>query len=352
MMSSADDSAVSGIEEIERLIVPFDAGFTKEDLVSARRRISELEAKPVEDRDYRARLAAWSGRLFLLEGSRSEAAKALAASREALPGNIPAAVLASRLERDAAKRLDLIAETLRLEASSGGHTAAADGSGELLIERARTFLEQGLYREAAAAFDMAFARLAEVYERTYRPDRDNAWDMRGVAPGSGKTSEIAQLAVLTWRDAIELTKNETGLLTFLTAGRNRPAEEIFSQLAGREFIPARQSVSLTQMSGAATPDDALTRAGAAWYLWRLVAENLSDKSLLERYSSRYRPVRNPQSPIADVPVWSVFFDAILGCVEWEIMSLPDGAAFSPAASVRGTAFLAMLAKAEAEAAVR
>jgi hypothetical protein len=52
-----------------------------------------------------------------------------------------------------------------------------------------------------------------------------------------------------------------------------------------------------------------------------------------------------QSPIPDIPVESVFFDSVLGCVEREIMSLPDGKRFSPQERIRGTAFHAMLLKA-------
>ena len=336
-LSSADSFSFAALDEIENLVVSFDAGHTREDLAFARRQIRELEAKPVADREYRARLAAWSGRLFLLEGSRSEAARQLASSREALPGDIQAAVLASRLEQDAARRLALLDEALRLEEGEAG--------GELLIERARTFLDTGRYRDAVAAFDTAFARLSAVYGETYSSARDMAWDMRNVEPGAGATARLAQLETLSWRDAIELTRSETSLLTFLTAGRNWPPEEIFPRLVDRGFIPAGQSVTSAQLSGRPLLTDNLTRAGAAWYLWHLVAENRADRSLLDRYSVRMRTARSPQSPIADVPVWSAFFDAICGCVEWEIMSLPDGRNFSPAGPVRGTAFLAMLARA-------
>ena len=338
MLSSADGSAAAALEETENAIVAFDAGFTREDLAAARGRIRDLEARPVSDREYRARLAAFSGRLYILEGRRSEAQKQLAVSREALPGCVQAAVLASRLEEDAAKRLGLIGEALKREE---GELAG----GELYIERARTFMDTGSYREAVAAFDTAFARLSPVYRQTYGPARDRAWELRNVQ--GGNTARLAQLDSLSWREAIELTRGETNLLTFLTAGRDWPAGDIFTRLAGRGFIPAAEPVSVTEFTGKPLMRDTVSRAGAAWYLWRLVAENRADKSLLDRYSSRYRTALNPQSPVADVPVGSVFFDAILGCVEWEIMNLSDGRNFSPSENVRGAAFLAMLAKAAA-----
>ena len=336
-VQGADSASAAALEEIQNIIVSFDAGHTKEELASARRQVSELESRPIVDKEYRARLAAWSGRLFLLEGSRSEAARKLAASREALPGDIQAAVLASRLEGDGAKRLALIDEALKRE--------AADAGGELYIERARTFLDMGHYRDAVAAFDTALPRLPLMYTETYKQSRDKAWDMRSVQPGAGAAERLAQLDTLSWQDAIELTKSETGLLTFLTAGRDWPAAEIFTRLRERGFIPMDQNVNNQELIGNPLLGDTMTRAGAAWYLWHLVAENRADKSLLERYSIRYKAVRNPRSPIPDVPLWSAFFNVVCGSVEWEIMNLPDGKNFQPGGMVRGTAFLAMLAKA-------
>jgi tetratricopeptide (TPR) repeat protein len=338
MLSSFDEAAGADITELEKLIVSFDAGFTPEQLAAARRYTGELERKPVQDRVFRAQLAAWSGRLYLLEQERRKAAEQLALSRELLPGSVQGMVLAARLELDFQKRLALIDEFLRLEPSSG----------ELTLERARTFLEMDHYREAAAAFDAAFARLSpEVYEAVYRPDRNRAWDMRNILPGAeATTSEIVQRPVVSWRDVIQLTKTETGLLTFLTAGKEWSNEELFSRLADRSFIPAVQDAALTEMSaGNPSISGAVLRSGAAWFLWHLVAENRSDKSLLTRYSARYRNARNPASPIPDIPLGSVFFDSVLGCVEREIMTLPDGRIFAPNENLRGAAFLNMLGKA-------
>jgi tetratricopeptide (TPR) repeat protein len=325
------------IEELEKTIVAFDAGHDSGRLEAARRRVTEMDAQPVQDRAFKAHLAAWSGRLYLLEGARSDAAKQLAASRELLPGNIQASVLAARLERDAGKRLELIEEALKADPSSG----------ELVIERARVFLEQNRYREAAAAFDTAFARLSPVYGETYRADRNRAWDMRDIAPGEGAAAAIARLPVLSWGDVIELTKKETELLTFLTAGKDWPNEDLFSRLAARSFIPSSQKADLTELpAGTPAMGDTVLRSGAAWFLWRLVAENRSDKALLTRYSGRYRNRRPiPGSPVTDIPVSSVFFDSVLGCVEREIMTLPDGKSFFPQETVRGAAFLNMLGRA-------
>ncbi|MDR1178121.1 MAG: hypothetical protein LBK64_04770, partial [Spirochaetaceae bacterium] len=67
------------------------------------------------------------------------------------------------------------------------------------------------------------------------------------------------------------------------------------------------------------------------------------RSLLSRRSSQYR-AGGRNSPIPDVPLDSVFFDAVLGCIEREIMALPDGRNFQGSESIRGAAFYDMLKK--------
>jgi tetratricopeptide (TPR) repeat protein len=322
--------------ELEKTIVAFDAAHDSARLDAARRRIEEMDARPVQDRAFKAHLAAWSGRLYLLEGARGSAEKQLAVSREFLPGNIQASILAARLEREAGKRLGLLEAALKADPSSA----------ELGIERARVFLEQNRYREAAAAFDTAFVRLPPVYGETYLADRNRAWDLRNIAPGESAAAAIAQLPVLSWGDVIDLAKNETGLLAFLTAGKDWPTEELFSRLAARTFIPSSQDAGLAELPpGRPAIGDTVLRSGAAWFLWRLVAENRSDKTLLTHYSDRYRKRPDLPNPVADIPASSAFFDPVLGCVSREIMALPDGKSFFPKETVRGAAFLNMLGKA-------
>jgi hypothetical protein len=53
---------------------------------------------------------------------------------------------------------------------------------------------------------------------------------------------------------------------------------------------------------------------------------------------------NARSPVADMPLNSPFFDSILGCVEMEFMSLPDGRNFVPNEKIQGSAYLVMLRK--------
>ncbi|MDR2019305.1 MAG: hypothetical protein LBQ14_00900 [Treponema sp.] len=334
--TSLDESAAADISELENRIVPLDNAFTRQDLSSLRQRINDLEKKALQDSVYRALLAAWSGRLFLLEGKNNDAGKQLLLSERLDPGNVQALVLAARLEQDPLKRLDLI-----------GAYPETGVSGELQIERGRALITLQRYAEAVAAFDNAFVRLAsrEIYRETYQPVRDQAWELRDAGGIENRTAEILLRPSLSWRDIIELTVNETNLLRFLTAGRDWPAGELFNRLLERSFIPLNQDVTVTEW-GTRKPsqDDRVLRSGAAWYLWHLLAENRADRGLLTRYSNRYAARGGQRSPVPDLPLGSPYFDSVLGCVEREIMSLPDGRNFIPGETIRGAAFLGMLRK--------
>jgi hypothetical protein len=347
------DAARRGdLAELEELIVPLDrsSGEGRDALIRARNRIAELEKNPSADTEYAGALAAWSGRLHLLEGRTGDAARKLKESQSLSPGNTQSLILALRLEADPQKRLALIDQELRIAGPAGGSGLSAEASSPIAalhIERGRTLMELHRYGEAAGAFDTAFVgSLPRVYGETYGESRALAWELRDTQPEtrSGIMTIMAQ-ETGHWGDLIELTKAETDLLRFLTAGRDLPASELFKRLVERSFIPAAQDISLNEWP-AANPrmEDQVLRSGAAWFLWRLYAENRADRGLLSRYSSRYAGRTNAQSPIADLPLLSPFFDAILGCVETEIMALPDGRNFIPAGPIRPSVFLGMLRK--------
>ena len=121
--------------------------------------------------------------------------------------------------------------------------------------------------------------------------------------------------------------------------------ELFKALVERSIIPRSQDIILADFNGirlSPALQDIVLRSGAAWYIWHLYAENRADRGLLTRYSSRY-PDR---SPIPDIIRNSAFFDAVLGCIEREFMSLPDGRNFNGGGTVAGAEFLMLLKKLE------
>ena len=343
LISSIDEAAMADLLTLEETIVNLEAAPARNALAEARRTINSLTGVP--DADFQALLAAWSGRLYLLEGRTGEAQRELKKSQTLAPGNWPSVILESRLETDMHKRLSLVDDAIGLEDFTGVNWG---GPGELQIEKGRLLLALNRFPEAVASFDLAFSLLEDkpYYRENYKAARDRAWELRNLEEGAGRrTMDIAGQEGISWRDLVEITKTETDLLRFLTAGRDWSNDEIFRRLLERSFIPATQNININEWPETSPrPDETVLRSGAAWFLWRLNAENRANRALLSRYSSRYANAPNARSPIGDLPLLSPFFDSILGCVESEFMSLPDGRNFFPEEKVRGSAYLAMLKK--------
>ena len=326
----------AGLLEIEGKIVRLDgAGASRQELAQARRMIASLDGT-VADPVFEAALAAWSGRLFLLDGRTADAGRELQRSRSLSPYNIPSQVLSFRLERDLAARLSMIDRSLEIEGPRG----------ELLAERGRALFELNRFPEAVAAFDSAFVLLAErpFYEEALGVFRDRAWELRAMDPGAaGRTVDIVLQEEITWRDLIEITRSETDLLRFLTAGRDWPGDTLFNQLLDRAFIPRSQDTTAIGPPGPRpAPTEVVLRSGAAWFLWHLHAENRANRGLLTQYSSRFATIPNARSPIPDLDIRSPFIDSILGSVESQFMFLPDGRNFMPHERVRGADYLLMV----------
>jgi len=334
----------NSLSEIEKLVVPLEALGPNEarsktaDIAAARRLITSMERDSSADADYSGRLIAWSGRLAILEGRYTEAQRLYRQSIQVSPGNSVAAILSIRLEGDPAKRLEII------ERESAVLNQRASGAGELNIERGRALLELNRFLEAVGAFDTAFTSgINEVYSETYRAERNRAWELRNTSGVAASTLGVLGRETITWNDCIAIARDETQLLRFLTAGRTIPDNELFTRLVDRGFIPFSQDISVTQWpNDRPRPTEAITRAGAAYFIWHLYAQARADRGMLTRYSARFSTGPNPRSPIADVPPLTPFFDSILGCVETEFMSLLDGRNFRPSQPMRGADFLTIL----------
>lgn len=339
--SSADEAL---LVELGGMIIPLDKNPAKNEIAAARKKITSLEKSKVKDRNFEGRVAAWSGRLYLIEGKSKNAAEQLKKAESLFPGSVEGRILMIRLEKDLQKRKGLCEEAIK-DARGGSFFGQYN---EFNIELARVELELHNYREAVAAFDSAFPHLGPIYRSVYGEDRASAWQLRSLESGtSPKTANIAVKSAIAWDDVIELTKNETQLLRFLTGGRAMGNNELLRSLVERLIIPRSQDdIDLSVYETIKTSpslQDAVLRRGAAWYIWHLLAENRADKSILARYSSRY-PANN--SPIPDLLRRSVFFDSVLGCIEREYMSLPDGRNFFGSRPVGGAEFLMMLKKIE------
>jgi tetratricopeptide (TPR) repeat protein len=343
LYSSGGAAAQQALADLESVIVPLDAkegGELKTAAAEARKKVTEIEKSSIKDRDFEGRLAAWSGRLYLIEGKRKDAEAARKNAESLSPGSAEGRILSIRLENDPSVRATLAEDAIK-EAAGGSFYGE---NGVFQIELGRCLYELRAYREAAAAFDTAFPRLAQVYKDTYGALREKAWALRNLEGSDERTAQIALQSEINWDDALELTAGETELLSFITAGKDWPLGDLFKRLVELSIIPPTQDMGVVslydKLPSATERKSAVLRAGMAWYLWHLLAENRADKSILTRYSYRY-PGR---SPIPDLARDSVFFDSILGCVEREFMALADGRNFNGTAPVSGSDFINMIKK--------
>jgi len=346
-LNSQKDQSEKNMEAIEEAVVPLEAvggaqaRGRQSEITAARQLITNREREASTDADYSGKLLAWSGRLAIIEGKYSEAQRLYRQSTSVSAGNVPAIILGIRLEGDPAKRLELIEKELAI---SGRHSSAV-GFGELQIERGVSLTEVNRFAEAAGAFDVAFSSgINNVYRENYVNIRNRAWELRNTSGMAAGTINMMQDRV-TWNDCIKIARNETQLLRFISGGRDIGEAEFFNRLLDRAFIPYTQDIDVNEWPKT-KPDrsEFVTRAGAAWFIWHLYAEMRADRTLLSRYSSRYATGANPRSPIADIPPLSPFFDSILGSVETELLSLPDGKNFRPAQPIRGSEMLSVLKK--------
>ena len=345
-INSQRSQTEKNLTAIEEAVIPLealganDARSKTKEIASARELLGKLEKESSADADYSGKLMAWSGRLSILEGKYSEATRLYKQSSSLSPGTIPSVVLSIRLEGDPSKKLEMLEKELALL------NQRSLGIGELNIEKGHALVELNRFSEAVGAFDTAFsAGINKVYKDNYGQERDRAWELRNASGINAGSLTLLGRETITWNDCIALTKNETQLLRFITGGRNMTDADLFNRLVDRALIPFTQDVTVSQWPLARPkPDEAVTRAGAAYFIWHLYAAARADTGMLSRYSARYATGANPRSPITDIPALSPFFDSILGCVETELLSMPDGRNFRPTQSIRGAELLTILKK--------
>ncbi len=319
------EHAFAALDGYESELVLLEAEPSPDALARLRGRMSAAASQPVLERTFASRLAALTGRAALLAGDRASAEKDLKKALSLNPGDELARVLEARLERNAAKRLELLEAAL----------AASDGQKRLQAEKGRLLASSGRYAEALAAFDASLPFLPEAYERAFGAERRRALALRDASGSAKGGGSLLSDRKLTLESMAALAQEESPLVDFLTGGKTWASGVLFERLRGGGYFPDPSA-----------PGSAVVRRGdAAFFLWRLVANRKNDRTLLVRYSARYGSRPDPVSPVPDVPLVSPWFDAVLGCVEREIMELPDGRRFFPEDPVTGLEFYRWIRKA-------
>jgi hypothetical protein len=186
---------------------------------------------------------------------------------------------------------------------------------------------------AVASLDEALGRLGEAQRAYYGPVRDAALPLVGAEDAPrGAAAYIASESV-SLLGMMVIVQEDTGLLDYITGAKAWASGPLFSRLAGAGLFGPEPLA----------PGQEATRGRAAFFLWNLVAAREEDPSLLRAYSGKY--ASRQAGPVPDLPLGSWYFDAALGCVEREILSLPDGERFVPEAAISGAEVLKAARKA-------
>ena len=319
------ENAFAELEAWEGDLVLLEAEPDRAGLEGLQARLAQAGARSVLEPSWAARLAALAGRAALLAQDRAAAERELRKALSHNPADEVARVLEVRLERKPDKRKSLAEAAL----------VTAETRVRLRAELGRILLGEGRYAEALAEFDASLPFLPEAYERAYGAERRRALALRdSAAPAAGSASLLSERPA-SLQDLAALVQAESPLIDFLTGGKTWASGVLYERLRAGGFYPDPAAPGTTPAR----------RGDAAFLLWRLAANRKNDRTLLSRYSDRYRSRPNPASPVPDVPLESPWFDAILGCVEREIMDLPDGRSFRPFEPVSGLEFYRWLRKA-------
>jgi hypothetical protein len=292
-------------------------------LARARSDAAAMRAQAPLNDDYRARLAAISGDLALLAGDRGAASAALAEAQAARGDDEWVFLLRSRLaEKPEAKEAALLKGL-----------SSASSTDLLKAELGLLRYKQGRYREAVASLDDALGRLREAQRSYYGPVREAALPLVGAEDSPrGSAAYVASDPVSLLGLAVIVQEN-TGLLNYITGAKAWASGALFARLSGAGLFGP----------GPVAQGDPATRSRAAFFFWSLVAAREENDGLLRAYSGKY--ASRGGVPVPDVALGSWYFDAALGCVEREILSLPDGESFSPDATISGAEALKAARKA-------
>lgn len=324
MVASIPEEQAGEISKIEERIANMDVSFilnknipTEKDFLELHKSIQQAMGDINLMTAAQARLLALEGRVFLAEGLEDEAEECYLTAESTYKGDVQSVILGNRL--------GLVKD---MEAQ---RIVAADKPLILLEAAIQAFSNQE-YVEAVAKFDEAFISLDESYQQIYGEVRNIAWKMRNVS--SSDNSDILRKEKITLLEMLLLTQANTDYLFNFVGSKKLSDNELFSKVKESGLLDPTNPSSSSNASESIKKDTVLTRILAARFLWNLRSTRFVNDT--KSYAEQFQAAGF--SPINDVPLNSTDFDAVLGCVENEIMELIDGINFYPKDEMGGVEF--------------
>ena len=127
--------------------------------------------------------------------------------------------------------------------------------------------------------------------------------------------------------------NASDLLEPVTGGKALSTQELIRMADAAGFFDNQETMG----KGKSEYTGKISRKLCARFLWNLYVRNMGDSTLFTRYYNRYE--KYGKSPLEDVDLENPDFNGIIGCVEKEIMTVPEGTRFYPDGVVPGGDFL-------------
>lgn len=286
----------------------------------------------------KAHITAIDGLLYLLEGKKKKAENAYMDAKAVTGGDDYVMLLASKLQKTEKDSLSFCDEILSVDANNSIITMA---KGVLLYNA-------GEYDKAVALIDQAFIQFDNQgrnnYRTVYNDFRDKVWTLYSTGISSEKGSEDLTKE-LSKEDMVFLAYAKSSALTDLTRGTKLNKNQLYNKVfAAGLFNAAKDSENLQNSAALITDSQSINRLACARFLWNLYVLNKGNPQLASRYTSRYSKIPNAKSPVSDIEIQNLDFDAVLGVVDNEIMNLPDGKNFKPYDKVRILDYLTFLKK--------
>lgn len=322
--SEPDITMTESLKDIEEAVILQDGKyfsdknsmFSEAESTALIAQIDMILSSQYPDENTIARLYAFKGRVFLASGQKQNAQKILAEAKKINPGDPQVIILDYRLNKTGT--LDTMFNV-------------SDDSVPLLIEKALTYYQQSLFAEAVSSFDAAFVTAAPVYPQAYGIIRNTAWSLKDVKNTAGNTKQTDALIALkeiTALQMIQLISDYSNKLQNIDGSEKSSSKEKFNQLVVLKIFDSVSALP-AQASDPIGADQKITRILCARILWNLYCLRSGRQTAAAPYSKAYRDQLFGASPIPDISLSSEDFDAVLGCVENEIMELPDGVHFDP-----------------------
>ncbi len=208
----------------------------------------------------------------------------------------------------------------------------------LTLEKAIDMYKKKNFRLSAAKFDEAFMKLEPSYRKIYGKVRDEAWSFKDALKTDGESLLLKK--EITVSQMMAITQAETNLLYNYTASKKISEAELYGKLskAGLTLSASENGNKKEEL----LKDETVTRIKCARFLWNLKNAVLGTNKDKLKYSKMF--AFENESPVKDVAKDNPDFDAVLGCVENELMDLPDGENFYPEKNVSGIEFSSSVKK--------